>query len=418
MVHRTPAIVASVQSAEELVSVLRIGAEHAMPICTRGSGHSMSGQCLADDALVIEMKGLNSVQIDAERGSAWLSGGATWHRATNAAFAEGLMPRGLTTIVDTTVAGTLSVAGVGGESFRTGTQADQVLELDVATLDGQVLRCSAEQNKELFDAVRAGLGQCGVIVKARYPLRKPKAQIRTYTLACPDGRALIADMQTIGRDARVDFMMGALIWSEQRGWQLLLLLGKEHDDPSDLNDAALLSGLRSQHARAHADTPQWQLDGRPGHPFIRLFDEQNTPILHRPWVDHLCEPHAADALLATVLAEPMVAARARTSGVVLGVAAHLNRAPLLQPQAQGPLILLGLSPEAAPAQLQGALTYLRRHNQHGAANGGKRYMSGYMDGWGTREWAAHYGDSWPRFQAQKERFDPRGLLNNAHIRWR
>lgn len=122
MICRTPAVVVTVQSAAELVAVLRIGAEHAMPICTRGSGHSMSGQCLADGALVIDMKGWSSVQVEAERGSAWLSAGATWHQVTNSAFAAGLMPLGLTTIVDTTVAGTLSVGGVGAESFRTGTQ--------------------------------------------------------------------------------------------------------------------------------------------------------------------------------------------------------------------------------------------------------------------------------------------------------
>jgi cytokinin dehydrogenase len=327
------------------------------------------------------------------------------------------MPVGLTTIVDTTVGGTLSVGGVGGESFRTGAQVDQVLELEVATVDGRITRCSAEQHSELFDAVRAGIGQCGVIVGARYPLRQAKARLRSYTLVCPDGRALVADMQTISRDARVDFMFGAMIWSAQRGWQLLLLLGKEHDDPSELDDTGLLSGLHSTQELARADSPLWQLDGRPGHPFIRLFEEPDAETLRRPWVDHVCEPHAAGELMSAVLAEPMVAARARTSGVVLGIAPHARRAPLFQPQTEGPLILLGLSPEASDAQLQDALVYLRRHNQRGAAVGGKRYMSGFIEGWSAREWAAHFGESWTWFRGMRERVDPRGLLNNAHVRW-
>jgi len=422
MVQRTPAVVVSVRSSEELQAALRIGSEHALPIVTRGSGHCMSGQGLAEGALVIDMKGLCGVQIDAERRSGWLSGGATWHQVTNAAFTHGLMPVGLTTIVDTTVGGTLSVGGVGGESFRTGAQVDQVLELDVATIDGKITRCSGAQNKELFDAVRAGVGQCGVIVAARYPLRQAKAQLRSYTLACPDGRALVADMQTISRDARVDFMFGAMIWNAQRGWQVLLLLGKEHDDPSELNDSALLSGLHSQLELVRADSPQWQLDGRPGHPFIRLFEEPTShcddeDALHRPWVDHLCEPQAAAELISTVMSGPMVAARARTSGVVLGIAPHPKRAPLLQPHTHGPLILLGLSPEASDAQLQDALAYVRRHNEHGAAIGGKRYMSGFMEGWTESEWSSHFGKAWPWFRAMRNRVDPQGLLNNAHIRW-
>ena len=86
MVQRTPAVVASVRSREELQAALRIGREHALPIVTRGSGHCMSGQGLAEGALVIDMKGLCDVQIDAERRSGWLSGGATWHRVINAPF--------------------------------------------------------------------------------------------------------------------------------------------------------------------------------------------------------------------------------------------------------------------------------------------------------------------------------------------
>jgi FAD/FMN-containing dehydrogenase len=50
--------------------------------------------------------------------------------------------------------------------------------------------------------------------------------------------------------------------------------------------------------------------------------------------------------------------------------------------------------------------------------GGKRYMSGFMEGWTAHEWSQHYGGTWPQFSGQKKRFDPRGLLNNAHIRWR
>src|SRR5215510_3567870 len=70
LVHRSPAVVVSVRDVDELQTALRIGAEFGMPICTRGSGHSQSGQCLADGALVLDMKALNRVQIDADSDSA------------------------------------------------------------------------------------------------------------------------------------------------------------------------------------------------------------------------------------------------------------------------------------------------------------------------------------------------------------
>lgn len=418
LVRRTPAAVVSVQDAAELQAALRIGAEFAMPIVTRGSGHSQSGQCLADGALVIDMKALNSVDLDADSGSGWLGAGATWHQVIDAAYAQRRMPVGPTMIVDTTVGGTLSVGGLGSESFRTGTQADQLLELEVATLDGQLVRCSFEHNRELFDAVRAGVGQCGVIVRARYPLREAKTKLRTYTFAYTDARALVADMLALGREPCCDFMFAAMLWNEQRGWQVLLFAGKEHDDASELNETTLLSALHPQRELARTDAVLWRADGQPGHPFMRRFVEQSAGVLHHPWVDHLCEPQAGAELLSSVLAEPAVAPRPGTSGVVISIAAHRRRAPLLQPQTKGTLLLLGLSPEARAEQLDAARTHMRRQHERGAAMGGKRYLSGFIDGWTEDDWSRQFGAAWPWFRSLKARYDPSGLLNNAFIRWR
>jgi cytokinin dehydrogenase len=418
LVRRTPAIVVAVQAAEELLAVLKIAAEFGMPISTRGSGHSQSGQCLSDGAVVLDMKAMHDVQIDVESGWGWLDAGATWHQVANQAFARSAMPVGLTMIVDTTVGGTLSVGGFGGESFRTGTQADQVLELEVATLDGRVERCSPRHNRELYDAVRAGIGQCGIIVKARYPLRRAKARLRSHALLYSDPQSLVTDMLALSAEPRCEFMGAGLAWAGQAGWQSLLMLGREFDDESELDDPALLSGLRFRRELATRDDPQWLPSGTPGHRFFRVYDEQSSGGDHRPWADHLCEPSAGVELLRAVLAEPAIAPRAGTSGGLLVVAPHPNRAPLLMPRATGPLLLLGLLPEPSSEQLPDVLARMRRHSERGCALGGRRYVAGFMDGWGAAEWAAHFGDAWPWFQSMKARFDPRELLNNDYIRWR
>ena len=48
LIQRTPAIVLTVHDTEQLVTALKVGAEFEMPISTRGSGHSQSGQCLSE----------------------------------------------------------------------------------------------------------------------------------------------------------------------------------------------------------------------------------------------------------------------------------------------------------------------------------------------------------------------------------
>lgn len=418
LIHRAPAIVLTVSSTEELVTAVKIAAGFGMPISTRGSAHSQSGQCLSRGAVVLDMKALNEVKIDPENGWGWLHAGATWHQVANQAFVESSMPVGLTMIVDTTVGGTLSVGGLGAESFRTGTQADQVLELEVATLDGRVERCSPEHNRELYDAVRAGVGQCGIIVKARYPLRRAKARLRTHALLYADPQYLVPDMLALSAKPRCEFMFAGLVWAEQSGWQALLMLGKEFDEEAELNGEALLSGLRYRREAATRDDPQWVANGTPGHRFFRRYDERGGGEAHRPWADHLCEPSAAMELLAGVLAEPAIAPRAGTSGASLVIASHPNRAPLFMPRVTGPLVLVGLLPEASSEELANALARMRRHSERGCSLGGKRYLSGFIDGWGAREWSAHYGGAWPWFTSMKERFDPRGLLSNDYIQWK
>ena len=132
----------------------------------------------------------------------------------DAAFQASLLPEGLTLVVDTTCGGTLSVGGVGGESFRVGAQVNNVRSLDVATLDGRVLTCSPTENRDVFDCVRGGLGQCGVILRATYPLRPCKRNVRTYFLVYDDAEAWVTDLQRIRAEARGELVLGFVMPSQ------------------------------------------------------------------------------------------------------------------------------------------------------------------------------------------------------------
>ncbi|KAI4297691.1 hypothetical protein L6164_037570 [Bauhinia variegata] len=61
---------------------------------------------------------------------------------------------------------------ISGHSFRFGPQISNVHELDVVTGNGDMITCSAKNNSELFFAVLGGLGQFGIITRARIPLVK------------------------------------------------------------------------------------------------------------------------------------------------------------------------------------------------------------------------------------------------------
>ncbi len=75
----------------------------------------------------------------------------------------------------------LSNTGVGGQTFRYGPQINNVPQLEVVTGKGEIVTCSAGKQPELFFAVLGGLGQFGIINKARIFLA-PAPQKVVYVL--------------------------------------------------------------------------------------------------------------------------------------------------------------------------------------------------------------------------------------------
>ena len=121
---------------------------------------------------------------------------------------KGYLPPVLTNDLSVTVGGTLSMGGIGVASHRFGIQADNVDALEVVTGTGDLVTCSSDENQELFDAIRCGLGQFGVITRARLRLRNFSPNVRTFFLLYDNLESLMGDYQRILRDQRFDFIEG------------------------------------------------------------------------------------------------------------------------------------------------------------------------------------------------------------------
>jgi FAD/FMN-containing dehydrogenase len=275
---------------------------------------------------------LGELRIDPERQCVLAGAGTTWRRIVDGAFDVGLLPPGLTLVVDTTIAGTLSVGGVGGESFSIGAQVNNVLYLDVVTVDGQELRCSPEENRELYDAVRAGLGQCGVVIRAAYPLRRCRPRLRTYFFTYDDAAAFVEDLCHLQREPRSDLVLAFVMPSDEGRMSIMLALGKEFESQSELDDGAMAVGLHHRKQLASGDASLWNESGIPGHVFFRMHTgnawyRNGAPERSHPWVDHLFTPERATWALDRLLAEPPAPLRMGTCGLI-PVAASGHAAPL------------------------------------------------------------------------------------------
>lgn len=207
IIHRTPVAVLRPGSVEDVVQMVRFARAHDIRIAGRGKGHTAFGQSQAGAGVVIDMSTLNQIH-SIEQDAAVVDAGVVWRDLLLATLPAGLTPPVLTDYTRLTVAGTLSVGGVSGRSYLHGAQVDNVLELQLVTGEGNLVTCSASENKSLFEAALAGLGLCAVIVRATIRLIPAKERAQTLRFFYPDVAAMLADLRFLINAERFDHLRG------------------------------------------------------------------------------------------------------------------------------------------------------------------------------------------------------------------
>lgn len=157
------------RDADELRQALRLAASRGLPIAVAGGRHAMGGQQFCAGGLLLDMTAMNRpISLDAERGLLEMEAGAMWPQVIEATHA--LQPDAIrwgirqkqTGADDLTLGGSVAANG-HGRGLTMGPMVDDVEALTVMTADGELLRCSREENAELFSLVVGGYGLFGVI---------------------------------------------------------------------------------------------------------------------------------------------------------------------------------------------------------------------------------------------------------------
>ena len=166
IVHRLPLAVLKPGSIEDIVKLVQFANRRGIKVAMRGNGHAMFGQAQVDAGVVIDSSTLNSVRVINSGGRPAIEAGpgALWGAVLDAAYAHKLTPPVTVPASFRSVVRSVRV-DFAETTWRDGFQVDHVLELQVVTGHGELLTCSDERNSDLFNAVLAGMGQCGIIVK-------------------------------------------------------------------------------------------------------------------------------------------------------------------------------------------------------------------------------------------------------------
>jgi FAD/FMN-containing dehydrogenase len=169
MFDRRPALIARCAGAADVVRSVNFARAYGLLVAVRGGGHSLSGQSVCDDGLMIDLATMRSVRVDPARKLARAAGGALLGDLDRETLPFGLVTT--TGTVSHTGAGGLTLGGGFGRLARTyGLTCDQLTSVDVVTADGRLREASATENPDLFWAIRGGGGNFGIATSFEYRL--------------------------------------------------------------------------------------------------------------------------------------------------------------------------------------------------------------------------------------------------------
>ena len=224
MIDRRPALIARCAGAADVVEGVRFAREHGLPLSVRGGGHSVAGTAVCEGGLMLDLSGLKGIRVDPARRIAQAQPGLTLGELDRETQAFGLATT--TGVVSMTgLAGLTLGGGLGWLNGKHGLACDNLLAADLVVADGRLLTLSAEENQDLFWAIRGGSGNFGIVTSFTfqlhpvgpvlaggvvYPFARAREALRFYdqfARDCPDELTTIGALWT-GEDGQPGVSVG------------------------------------------------------------------------------------------------------------------------------------------------------------------------------------------------------------------
>ncbi|MGH2649709.1 MAG: FAD-binding oxidoreductase [Actinomycetota bacterium] len=171
LIDKRPALIARPRGTADVASAIAFARESDLEISIRGGGHGVAGRAVADGALMIDLSSMKQVSVDPDARTARAGGGVTWGEFNDAAAEHALATTG--GVVSTTgIAGLTLGGGLGWLMGKHGLAADNLVSVELVTAEGDVRTASAEQDPDLFWALRGAGANFGVATTLGYRLHR------------------------------------------------------------------------------------------------------------------------------------------------------------------------------------------------------------------------------------------------------
>ncbi|MDB9320151.1 FAD-binding protein [Nodularia spumigena] len=423
IVKRQPQVVILPQNSRDIAEAIKYAAKQGLTISSRAAGHSLSGQSLNQDGILLDMRNLNQID-EFKPNELWFQAdpGVTWKQVVDTAIPHGVIPPVLTNNFEVTLGGTLSAAGLGLSSFRYGSQADNCLGLEVVTGTGDIVWCTPEENSELFNHVLCGYGQFGIITKVKNRLRRYRPYTRSYFLCYDDLDKLLHDARHLVSEGRIDGLVSLFSpclqgMSRKENqikpliqWFYRMQITLEVDSVNEINNAELLADLNFYR---HVHTEDLTFEQ-----FIQPLGQVPHPVnTANTWIDILLPGSKAKDFIDIALERVPSFLDFRTLPIGSFCLNSRNHKMPMFPLPDDDLIIgLGMYPTIPKTQVKPVLEQLNLLTDLAFQMGGKRYMATWAD-FDLPRWRSHFGNYWSTVNDLKRKYDPCGILNPGFFKY-
>jgi FAD/FMN-containing dehydrogenase len=274
---------------------------------------------------------------------------------------------------------------------------------------------------ELFEVMLGGLGQCGVITRARVDLVPAKAMARLHTINYTDTATFFQDLRALISRGELDecYNLWTPFFGGEPAYQIQAV---SYFNPSQPPDTAhLLRGLSVSaetvpfHDMGFLD---WILAVDAQIDFLQAVAGWNDLI--KPWYDVWLPDSTVEQSVGEVMSSLTLDDIGPTGFLLLFPMrrSSLTRPFFRMPQATAgddwvylfDVLTASPMPGRDPAYVQTMLARNRTWFERARDLGATRYPIGAL-AFTTDDWARHYGELWGEFRKRKQRYDPDNILS-------
>ena len=188
LVDKRPALIARCRGVADVVDAVDLARKLRLEVAVRGGGHNVAGRATVDGGLMIDLAPMKGIHVDPRARLARAQGGVLWSEFNRETQVHGLATTG-GVVGSTGVAGLTLGGGLGWLMPKYGLALDNLRSAEIVMADASVKHASADENPDLFWAIRGGGGNFGIAASFEFDVHPVGPMISGGLVAHPHAKA-------------------------------------------------------------------------------------------------------------------------------------------------------------------------------------------------------------------------------------